>query len=120
MQQVLVIAYMLLLHVFALFEHRCATALLRLMCQAVPLALNELLFQSFEEKSIEPNHVLYLLLLFIHHLQARQPFVSQIVACHFHCNLFIRFLHLRHIDKLAEKVLVHGQNAGALAAGAYL
>lgn len=101
---------MLLLHVFALFKHRCATALLRLMRQAMPLALNELLFQSLEEKPIEPHHVLHFLLICIHHLEARQLVVSQIVARHFHCNLLIRFLHLRHIDKLAEEVFVHGQH----------
>ena len=111
---------MLLLHIFALLKHWSSTALLRLMRQTVPLALNELLFQSFEEKPIESNHVLHFLLIFIHHLQARQPLVRQIVARHFHCNLFIRFLHLRHIDKLAEKVLVHRQHTGALAARAYL
>ena len=112
---------MLLLHIFTLLvEHGSATAFLRLMCQAVPLPLYELLFESLKEKPIEANHVLDLLLLFIHHLQAGQPFVSQVVARHFHGDLLVGLLHLRHVDKLAEEVLVHGEHPGALGAGTYL
>lgn len=79
------------------------------------LLLNQLLSQSLEEKTIAAYHVLDLLLLFSHHLEAFETLSSYVVAGNLHCDLLIGLIHLRHIHYLTEKIRILREHTRSLA-----
>ena len=66
------------------------------------------------------GEILNKLLLLVHRRKASKVFIGYIRAGNFHGNLVVCLLHLRHVDQLAEEVLVQIEHVRAFTAGAVL
>ena len=66
------------------------------------------------------DQVLHELLLVVHGLEASERFRSDVGTCDFHGYSVVSLFHLRHVDKLTEKILVHVQHFRGLPADAVL
>ena len=66
------------------------------------------------------DQVFHELLLFVHCLEASERFRSNVGTGHFHGYSVVGLLHLRHVDQLTEKILVHVQHFRGLPADAVL